>query len=268
MASAAYSAWVAAGKPLTPCQPIRDYVTRLKLAFPRAAKANLFSWYANDAHYQAVPPQDHTPFSATGWPQASPRWVVFATDVMHRPDLGVDCNVLFPYWLAEAKAGRTPWVKYIIWQAKLYDVRNGWKPVANSGHFDHIHKSIRTDHLNTSLGTWSIVPGSSSTGGDDMIFAISDGNRKGYAGRAGGGTYEFAAKAEDLEQWRKDQGGVATVYVPEADVRRRLGIEVSALMGGGSGGTSLTEEQVRDIAEQEAHDAIAGATLVPPAIND
>lgn len=161
MASAAYMAWLTAGKPLTPCQPIRDYVTRLRVAFPRAA--NLFSWYANDAHYMAVPPQDHTPYSATGWPQASPRWVVFATDVMHRPDLGVDCNVLFPYWLAEARAGRTPWVKYLIWQAKLYDVRNGWKPVANSGHFDHIHISVRTDHLNTSLGAWSL-------NGDDMPF--------------------------------------------------------------------------------------------------
>lgn len=168
MAAKAYYAWDALGRPLEPCRPIRDYVTRLKLQFPRAAQANLFGWYANEAHYTAVPPEDHTPFSATGWPQVSPQWVVFATDVMHRPDLGVDCGVLFPYWLAEAKAGRTPWVKYLIWQTKLYDVRNQWRPVTNSGHFDHIHISIRTDHLNTSLGSWSLVPGSAPNTGDDM----------------------------------------------------------------------------------------------------
>ena len=167
MAVALYYAWDRLGRPLEPCQPIRDTVNRLKLAFPRAAAANLFSWHANEEHYQAEPPQDHTPFSATGWPLDSPQWVVFATDVMHRPDLGVDCNVLFAYWLAEAKAGRMPWLKYMIWQAKRYDVRNQWRPVASSGHFDHIHKSTRTDHRYTTLGSWSLVP----DGDDEMTPA-------------------------------------------------------------------------------------------------
>lgn len=164
MAAAVYYSWDAAGRPVWPSQPIREYVERLKATFPRGAAANLFGWYANEAHYQANPPQDHTPYSATGWPLPSPQWYVFATDVMHRPDLGVDCNVLFPYWLAEAKAGRTPWVKYLIWQAKLYDVRNNWAPQANSGHFDHIHISVRTDWVNKGLGAWSLTPG----GDDDM----------------------------------------------------------------------------------------------------
>lgn len=169
-ASNSYYEWVAAGKPLTPALPIREIVDKLKAAFPKGAARNLFSWYANDAHYQAIPPQDHTPFSATGWPVTSPRWWVNATDIMHRPDLGVDCNVLFPYWLAEAKAGRTPWVKYYIWQSKLYDVRNNWVPTANSDHFDHIHLSTRTDYLLNTTGSWSIVPG----GDDPMLIRINE----------------------------------------------------------------------------------------------
>ena len=179
MASAAHKAWVSAGKPLSPCQPIRDYVTRLKAAFPRAAAANLFSWYTNDAHLLAVPPQDHTPFSATGWPVASPRWVVHATDVTHRPDLGVDCSALFPYWLSEARAGRTPWVKYLIWQARLYDVRNDWRPVGNSGHFDHVHISTRTDHEDTSLGAWPLIPGINVGGAAmaQMLIRNTDGGQ-------------------------------------------------------------------------------------------
>lgn len=169
MAVAAYYSWDRLGRPLDPAVPIRDFVVRMKAGFPRAA--NLFSWYANEAHYQAEPPQDHTPFSATGWPQTSPFWWVFATDVMHRPNLGVDCNVLFAYWLGEAKAGRMPWLKYMIWQAKRYDVRNAWRPVTSSGHFDHVHLSARTDHRLTSLGSWDPT-GIADEPGDDTMQCL------------------------------------------------------------------------------------------------
>jgi hypothetical protein len=169
MAYAVYYEWEALGRPLEPARPIRDVVERMKAAFPQAAKT--FSWYANEAHYQAEPPQDHTPFSVTGWPTTSPQWWVFATDIMHRPDLGVDCYALFNYWISEARAGRMPWLKYIIWQAKLYDVRNGWKSQANSGHFDHIHLSTRTDFRDVGLGSWSLLPG----GPMAMIMYVDDG---------------------------------------------------------------------------------------------
>lgn len=163
MAVALYYAWDRLGRPLEPAQPVREFVEKMRLAYPRAAAANQFSWYANESHYTAEPPQDHTPFSETGWPLVSPRWVVFATDVMHRPDLGVDCFALFAYWLAEAKAGRMPWLKYMIWRAKRYDVRNRWAPADASDHFDHVHLSSRTDHQHTSLGSWSPAPGGAMT---------------------------------------------------------------------------------------------------------
>lgn len=165
MAYAAYYTWDALGRPLDPAQPIRDIVERMKVAYPRAA--NTFSWYADEAHYQAEPPQDHTPFSVTGWPQPSPEWWVFATDIMHNPALGVDCNVLFTYWISEARAGRMPWLKYMIWQAKIYDVRNNWHPQTSSGHFDHIHFSARTDFKDRGLGSWSLTP-------EDEMAALTD----------------------------------------------------------------------------------------------
>lgn len=152
LATAAYGRWDRDGRPITPSLTIREMVGKMKLAYPRAT--GTFSWYADEAHYQATYPQDHTPFAVTGWPLPNPYPYVFATDIMHRPDLGVDCNVLFKSWLAEAKAGRTPWRKYIIWQAKLYDVRNNWQSQGNSGHFDHIHLSDRTDWVNRSIGNW------------------------------------------------------------------------------------------------------------------
>jgi hypothetical protein len=253
MASTAYYEWVAAGRPLSPALPVRETVEQLQAAFPAAAAKSQFSWYADEAHYQAIPPQDHTPFSATGWPLSSPRWIVFATDVMHRPDLGVNCYALFNYWITEARAGRMPWMKYFIWQAKIYDVRNGWNAQTGSDHYDHVHLSMRTDWVNKGLGSWSITP----RRGDDMIFAISDGPRKGAAGRAGGGTYEFADTGTQLEQWRRDQGGAGTVMVTEADIAAgRIGVEVKQLTTGALPGSAVTEAQVKAW--------IAATELLPP----
>jgi len=165
---AAYYNWTAQGRPLEPAQPIRELVEALRAAYPVAAANNLFSWYADDSHYQTTYPEDHTPFSVTGWPVPNPQWWVCATDIMHRPDLGVDCGVIFDHWIASARAGLTPWLKYLIWQGARYDVRNNWVPTAADGHFDHIHTSTRTDHLETGLGGWSPIPG----GVDDMALYL------------------------------------------------------------------------------------------------
>ena len=159
MAVAAYYSWDRLGRPVTPAQPIRELVEALDRAYSAAADENTFSWYADDAHYQANYPEDHTPYSYTGWPEADPPWWVCATDIMHRPDLGVDCQAIFDHWIASARAGLTPWLKYLIWQGQLYDVRNRWAPQQNSGHYDHIHCSTRTDHLETGLGDWNPIPG-------------------------------------------------------------------------------------------------------------
>lgn len=156
MAVAMYYTWEAQGRPWHSCTPIREFSARLKQALPGAVG---YVWtLGDDAHLESNRPQDHTPFSVTGWPWSSPYPVVFACDVSHQPARGVDCWALVPYWLTEARAGRMPWLKYIIWQAKRYDVRNGWSPVNSSGHFTHAHLSGRTDHEFYGLGGWSPVP--------------------------------------------------------------------------------------------------------------
>jgi hypothetical protein len=185
MAVAAYSTWENQGRPLDPAQPIREVVEALQAAYPAAAAEYLFSWYADESHYQSSYPEDHTPFSYTGWPHANPWWFVHATDIMHRPDLGVDCNAIFAWWIAAARAGEVPWLKYIIWQGLLYDVRNGWEPVGNSGHFDHIHISARTDYTAAGLGGWSPIPGGDDMSREDSISAVQlaqqGSDRHGYA---------------------------------------------------------------------------------------
>jgi hypothetical protein len=255
MPAAVYYSWERAGRPVDPSQPIRDYVTRLKAQFPKAA--GLFGWYADDSHYQAVPPQDHTPYSATGWPLASPQWFVFATDVMHRPDLGVDCNALFAYWLAEAKAGRTPWVKYLIWQAKLYDVRNGWQPQGNSGHFDHIHISVRTDWKDKGLGAWSLVPGE-----DDMTPEEH---------RMLATVYSYV----EAEAWRVDALNQMSPTVRGGPYKGEKALEVTALLeikakvDALAAATGVDLDALEAAVEKAVADAIAAATpAIADAVND
>lgn len=268
MASVAYQQWVNAGRPLTPARPVRDVVDRMKVAYPKAAAKNIFSWYANEAHYTAVPPQDHTPFSATGWPGVSPRWYVFATDIMHRVDLGVDCNVLFPYWLKEAKAGRFPSLKYIIWQARLYSVQNNWNSQANSDHFDHIHLSFRTDFRDTPLGSWSLIPGGNQSQGDDVarIFQFPAGA---YWLAKGDGTRETIINQDDMNRAVALYPGAQYPGVDEGKVFPAPSLDklgwtedkVDRLIGrkyvpgstGGGGGTGggVSAEQVQAIVHQE-----------------
>lgn len=238
MAIAAYYAWNSAGRPLEPARPVRDIVERLKVAFPKGAAASLFSWYADEAHYQADHPQDHTPYSQTPWPVTpNPYPVVFATDVMHRPDLGVDCFKLFDYWIVEARAGRMPWCKYLIWEGWIYDVRAGWAPRGASDHFDHIHISTRTDHQNTTLGAWPLVPGK----GDDMPVLI----RSRQSGGVYVANYIERRHVKSQDEWNMLKATLgATVDVDEAQLDW-YGADVST----GAGGLVLTDE---DLAKIEA----------------
>lgn len=154
MATAAYRDWVRQGRPTEYARPVTEYKAALKAAGWEAIDIGTIG---DEEHLQAEVPQDHTPFSATGWPDPNPYPVVHAIDVMHHPDQGEDVGPLVAYWIAEARAGHTPWVKYIVWQAQAFSVRSDWVAQPARGHFDHAHVSFRTDHTDTSVGQWSII---------------------------------------------------------------------------------------------------------------
>lgn len=168
MATQAFYDWVHAGRPFLVCAPGRDYLVAFERAgWPVASLGTI----GDTAHLTADRPQDHCPFSVTGWPAGNPYPYVLAFDAGHDPASGRDMGPIVDRWLSEARAGRTPWVKYIVWRGQLYDVRNGWKPVAASDHFDHAHVSFRTDWYNKSIGSWSPIGKD-----DDMFCAYGDGN--------------------------------------------------------------------------------------------
>ncbi len=247
MATAAYTLWNRAGRPLEPALPVREIVTRLKAQYPRAA--HLFGWHADDAHYQANPPLDHTPYSTDEWPVAVGPYVVFATDVAHRPDLGVDCRILAPYWLAEARAGRFKALKYLIWQGANYDVRNGYRRASADGHFDHAHLSIRTDYRFTSLGTWPIIP----TGGKTMIYLHNP--KTGGVAIGDGITWRSIPNGSVLAQLQAAMPG-QTIDVNSAEDQALYGVDVTTLVDhAASGGVDV--QAVAEAVADELHERTA-----------
>lgn len=116
-----YEDWVADGKPVSFARPIARVRDRLR--------AHGYTVYdlGNQAHLTHDPPEDHTPFSATGWPVASRYPYVHAIDIMppaagalskidHMPlptlaELGAQLHDD----RAAGHAGAT-WIKYMNWE--------------------------------------------------------------------------------------------------------------------------------------------------------
>lgn len=159
MATQAYHNWVAAGRPFTLATPVRLYRDAFRAA---GWPANSLGTIGNEAHLQASTPQDHTPFSTTGWPGRHPYPYVLAFDVSHQVSRETELDSIVAHWLSQARAGATPWVKYIIYKGHSYDVRSGWVARTASGHYDHAHTSFRTDYVTTSVGAWPIIGRGSS----------------------------------------------------------------------------------------------------------
>lgn len=172
MAVSMYYSWEAQGRPWQAALPVRETVNKLKVIYPLMVG---FIWIlGDDNHLTSNYPQDHTPFSYTGWPTYNPYPRVCAFDTSHQPSRGFDCDVIVPYWVAEAKAGRMPWVKYFIYKERRYDVRNNWSPVSAVGHLTHVHTSVRTDWVDRSIGTWSPVSQPERTPDVPQLFTYGD----------------------------------------------------------------------------------------------
>lgn len=138
------SDWNAAGRPWTPARPIA--------ALTRTLRGHGYTVYilGNEDHATANPPEDHMPFSATGWPVASPRWYVHALDIM--PGDGLPTLADLGAQLSRDKITGYPGaypIKYMNWTpAGGSCTHESWEPghnVYGSSDAGHIHLSIRSD---------------------------------------------------------------------------------------------------------------------------
>jgi hypothetical protein len=151
MASASYTAWVRAGRPFILATPLAD--------LQRVLQGHGYTVYAypDSSHQQASTPEDHTPYSATGWPVPSPRWYGVAIDIM--PTHGMaDLTSLARQVFNDKSAGvkGTEWIKYMNWtdeQGRVWHTK--WQPnrvTTPSNDSGHIHISGRSDMV-TLAGT-------------------------------------------------------------------------------------------------------------------
>lgn len=151
MSLTARDQWIKAGRPYRLCRPMADLQATLR------GHGYVVYDYPDDAHLMAIPPEDHTGFSATGWPGASPFGRGMAIDIMP-PDPAKGLPTLAQLgakMVADKMAGRRELapLKYQNWTddegACWHD---SWQPnYARRPSTDkgHVHQSARTDYVDS-----------------------------------------------------------------------------------------------------------------------
>ena len=138
MSTQAYKDWVERGRPWRKARPVADVEK-----WARANGIRVIGTIGNTAHLTSNRPQDHTPFSSTAWPDPLPGDIVCAIDL-------ADAAGVAEAILAGAREGNMPWLKYANLNGRNYHCRDGFEKSTDSDD-EHIHLSIRTDHLDTAL---------------------------------------------------------------------------------------------------------------------
>lgn len=150
-------AWENAGRPERIARPVAELATRLR------RYGYTVYIIGNEKHLNAQPPEDHTPYSETGWPIPSPYGWIFALDVMP-PGRGQALPDLSE--LGEQLAGDrhdndpgARWLKYMNWEpagSAGQCVHDSWQPTWRrrpSTDRGHLHLSARSDCATYSLAT-------------------------------------------------------------------------------------------------------------------
>lgn len=171
------TAWVRAGRPYVDSKPIAQFKDTV------AGHGFTVYTYPDKSHLTASKPEDHTPFSATGWPTNAPRWIGNAADVMPKADTkaGLDeLADLAEQMIRDKDAGLsgTEWVKYLNYtdhQGNCWHV--AWQPnkvISRSTDKGHLHVSGRSDKVNETPAPYDPVARMhGTTGGDEDDMGAS-----------------------------------------------------------------------------------------------
>lgn len=143
MTTQAYRDWIAVGKPYRLARPCRDLQALLK-----AAGYTVYD-YPDERHQLADPPEDHTPYAATGVPVPSKRWIGHALDIMPKAGLmPLPTLARIIIRARDAKVPGTEWIKYMNWtdengvcRHERWDYETSLRYTTTSSDRDHIHLS-------------------------------------------------------------------------------------------------------------------------------
>lgn len=158
-----YQDWIKDGRVWHPALPIFEIASHLRLI-----KGAIIGTLGDTRHLEAQPPEDHTPFSHTGWPVASPYPYVHALDYG-----GTSWEVVCDYFIMEARHGHTPWAKYINnGRGVEYRHQDGFTIGHPNPDAGHMHLSIRSDWTHKSIGIWNPLPPSLRPSGDVPVASL------------------------------------------------------------------------------------------------
>lgn len=170
MTSPQHQRWINAGSHWRAAQPIAEYQRALEQTFH--PDPITIGTIGDTSHLDAEPPEDHTPYSETGWPVPTPYGVVTAIDYN-----GPGWESWARFLIAERSAGRHPWIKYINFQGKHYRWEPDLEVTPSSDWTGHVHVSIRSDWADRSTGltVQQLIsvpsPGQGQTTSGDKIMA-------------------------------------------------------------------------------------------------
>lgn len=160
MATQDYYDWVKNGRHWSDAKPIADLQKILQ------GLGYTVYTIGNDSHLTKATPEDHTPFSHTGWPNPAPKGIVTALDIMPKNNDMHDLANLARALISAKDGGvsAAACIKYINWtdeSGHCYHVK--WEPnhtTSSSTDKGHIHLSIRTDFVDSSCCSgWNPLSG-------------------------------------------------------------------------------------------------------------
>lgn len=148
MVSQGYRDWLNAGKPYTLIRPARALQNIVRVY-------GITVWdYPNTEHQKADRPEDHTPYSVTGWPGGNRRWNARGLDIMPRSGSAAHVreNANIARQLIRDRDAGVPgamWIKYLNWTDEAGVCRQErWsdrRSTVSSSDRGHIHISGRSD---------------------------------------------------------------------------------------------------------------------------
>lgn len=266
-------AWKNNESPYKLCTPARDFMTTM------VGHGYTVYYYPDLSHQLADPPEDHTAYSATGYPDRSPYGYGFADDLMPHPDPKMpSLSAIARLMIAHKNAGRPELapLKYLNWtDDQGYCWHDTWTPnFARRSSTDrgHNHTSWRTDYQFSTLlagydpvaeilgsgNTMSVVVRCTENGGY-YSYPVPKWFRSAAAANTAAVAYGTAVLvrgtlAEIRDQFGYIPGDAAAVAAGQADVVADAHGNVLPSAGGGGG---VTADQSRAIAREEiGHSAV------------
>jgi hypothetical protein len=172
MASQSYYSWLSAGQPYTLARPCKQLQKCLQ------GHGFVVYDYPNTAHLTAGTPEDHTPFSATGYPSTSPRWWGHAIDIMPKGDSASarkEIADLARQFIAMRDGGlpALKWLKYMNWTdengtCRQENWKTGTRRTYSSSDKGHIHMSSFTGYESSTVAD-GYDPYDTQTGGGTQV---------------------------------------------------------------------------------------------------